>query len=89
MVPLFLQAGLRAVVASPKTLVLRDLAVADRLYCFFATVARLAEAGIVGREDAGRWSGGLRAADGDGRFFCSYTGFLVRGTRTEGGGLGA
>jgi hypothetical protein len=58
--------------------------VADRLYCFFASVERLAEAGIVGREDAARWSEGLRAADGAGRFFSSYTGFLVRGTRPAG-----
>ena len=89
LVPLFLQAGLRDVVASPKTLVLRELAVADRLYCFFATVGRLAEAGVVGREDAARWSEGLRTADGDGRFFSSYTGFLVRGTRPERLGPGA
>jgi ubiquinone/menaquinone biosynthesis C-methylase UbiE len=81
LVPLFLQAGLRDVVASPKTLVLRELAVSDRLYGFFATVSRLAEAGIVGREDAARWSEGLRAADRDGQFFSSYTGFLVQGTR--------
>jgi ubiquinone/menaquinone biosynthesis C-methylase UbiE len=89
LVPLFLQAGLRDVVASPKTLVLRELAVADQLYCIFATVGRLAEAGIVGREDAGRWSDGLRAADGDGLFFSSYTGFLVRGTRPGSDGPGA
>ncbi len=81
LVPLFLQAGLRDVVALPRTLVLRDLAVADRVYSFFATVERLAKDGIVGREDAARWSEGLRAADGNGRFFSSYTGFLVRGTR--------
>jgi hypothetical protein len=31
-----------------QTLVLRELAVADRLYCFFATAGRLAEAGVVG-----------------------------------------
>ena len=69
LVPLFLQAGLHDVVTSPKTLVLRELDVADRLYCFFATVGRLAEAGFVGREDAARWSVGLRAADGEGLFF--------------------
>lgn len=81
LVPLFLQAGLRDVVASPKTLVLRELDVADRIYCFMATVERLADAGVVRRDDARRWSDGLRAADVDGRFFSSYTGFLVRGTR--------
>jgi SAM-dependent methyltransferase len=79
--PLFVQAGLRDVVASPKTLVLRELDVADRIYCFMATVERLAEAGIVGRDAAARWSQELRAADAAGRFFTSYTGFLVCGTR--------
>jgi ubiquinone/menaquinone biosynthesis C-methylase UbiE len=86
LVPLFLDAGLRDVVASPKTLVLRELDVADRIYSFFATVGRLADAGVIGRDDAARWSDGLRAAAADGRFFSSYTGFLVRGTRPPSGG---
>jgi len=89
LVPLFLDAGLRDVVASPKTLVLRELDVADRIYSFFATVGRLADAGVVGRDDAARWSDGLRAAAVDGRFFSSYTGFLVRGTRPPSGGPAA
>ena len=86
LVPLFLDAGLSDVVASPKTLVLRELDVADRIYSFFATVGRLADAGVIGRDDAARWSDGLRAAAADGRFFSSYTGFLVRGTRPPSGG---
>jgi hypothetical protein len=45
----------RDVVASPKTLVLRELDVADRVYSFIATVERLAGAGVVGRDDARRW----------------------------------
>lgn len=69
---LFLQAGLRDVVAFPKTLVLRELDVADRIYCFIATVERLADAGVVGLDAAGRWSQELRAADVEGRFFTSY-----------------
>ncbi|WP_165250922.1 methyltransferase domain-containing protein [Paludisphaera soli] len=81
MVPLFLDAGLADVEAEPRTLVLRDLEPADRLYRFFATVDMLVESGTLGREDAERWSESLRAADRAGRFFCSYTGFLVRGTR--------
>jgi hypothetical protein len=64
-------------------LVLRELAVADQLYCFFATVGRLADAGVVSKEDAARWSDELRAADGEGLFFSLYTGFLVRGTRRK------
>jgi ubiquinone/menaquinone biosynthesis C-methylase UbiE len=79
--PLFLEAGLRDVVASPKTLVVTDLDVADRLYLFFATVGRLTDAGAVGRDGADRWSDGLRTAAGAGRFFSTLTGFLARGAR--------
>jgi hypothetical protein len=71
------------------TLVLRDLATADRLYCFFATADRLAADGVIGREDASRWADRLRAADESGRFFCSYTGFLVSGTGQGGQSPGA
>lgn len=84
MVPLFLQAGLDDVVAYPRTLVLRELAVADGVYSFFSTAEGLAEAGVVSRDDADRWIGELRAADSDGQFFSSYTGFLVTGTRPGG-----
>ena len=31
--------------------------------------------------DADRWSDALRTADAEGRFFTSYTGFLVSGIR--------
>ena len=81
LVPLCLEAGLQDVEVIPKTLVLRDLATADRLYCFFATVTRLVEESRLAPEDAKRWSDEIRALDAAGRFFCSYTGFLVRGTK--------
>jgi ubiquinone/menaquinone biosynthesis C-methylase UbiE len=81
LVPLFLQAGLRDVVTYPKTLVLRELGVAERLYSFFSTAKRLAEARVISRSDADRWSDALRTADAEGRFFTSYTGFLVSGIR--------
>jgi ubiquinone/menaquinone biosynthesis C-methylase UbiE len=84
LVPLFLQAGLRDVVTYPKTLILRDLRVADRIYGLFSTAERLVEARLISRSDAERWSDGLRAADAEGRFFTSYTGFLVSGTRPDG-----
>jgi ubiquinone/menaquinone biosynthesis C-methylase UbiE len=83
LVPLFLDAGLADASASPMTLVLRDLAVADRLYCFFATAEGLVADGVLDRGDADRWSDQLRAADADGRLFTSYTGFLVSGTKAR------
>jgi hypothetical protein len=86
LVPLFLQAGLRDVVTRPKTLILRELGVADRLYGFLSTAKRLAEARVISRSDADRWSDALRTADAEGRFFTSYTGFLVSGIRPGGAG---
>lgn len=84
LVPLFLQAGLRDIVTYPKTLVLRELDVADRIYRFFSTAEGLVASRTIGRDDADRWSDGLRTADTEGRFFTSYTGFLVSGTRLDG-----
>ncbi|OBA85687.1 hypothetical protein A5662_04085 [Mycobacteriaceae bacterium 1482268.1] len=77
---LFLEAGLVDVETHPKTLVITDLDVADRLYSFFATADRLANTGTIGPDDAERWRSELRKADAAGRFFTSYTGFLVSGT---------
>jgi hypothetical protein len=39
-----------------ETLMTSELAVAERLYGFFTTAGHLAEAGVVGREDATRSS---------------------------------
>jgi hypothetical protein len=64
--------------------VLRELDVADRIYSFLSTADQLAENGVISRNDADRWSDELRTADAEGRFFTSYTGFLVSGTRPEG-----
>jgi ubiquinone/menaquinone biosynthesis C-methylase UbiE len=84
LVPLFLDAGLDDVVMHPKTHVSSDLGVADRVFSFFATAEGLVNAGTIGRDDADRWIRELRTADEDGRFFTSYTGFLVSGTRPGG-----
>ena len=81
LVPLFLQSGLGDVVMYPKTLVLRDLEVADQVFSFISTAEGLAEAGAIGRDDADRWANELRTANAEGRFFTSYTGFLVCGIR--------
>ncbi len=78
MVPMFLDAGLVEVEASPRTLILRDLETADRLYCFFATAE-----GALPPDDAARWSDALRQSAARGRFFSSYTGFLVRGVKAD------
>jgi ubiquinone/menaquinone biosynthesis C-methylase UbiE len=86
LVPLFLQAGLRDVVTYPKTLVLRELGVADQIFSLLSTAERLAKTGVISRSDADHWSDALRTADAEQRFFTSYTGFLVSGTRRGGAG---
>ena len=47
LVPLFLQSGLLDVVTYPKTLVLRELGVADRIFSLLSTAERLAEARLM------------------------------------------
>ena len=81
MVGMFLDAGLIDVEAHPKTFVSSDLGVADRVFSFFATADSLVASGAVDAQDADRWRNELRTADAAGRFFTSYTGFLVAGTR--------
>lgn len=84
MVALFLDAGLVDVEAFPKTMVSNDLDVADRVFSFFATADGLVKAGAVSGDQADRWRHELRDADAAGRFFTSYTGFLVSATRPAG-----
>jgi ubiquinone/menaquinone biosynthesis C-methylase UbiE len=81
LVPLLVESGLRNVEVTPRTLVLREFALADRLYCLVTTARRLAEEAVLGQDDAHRWLDELRELDRAGRFFCSYTGFLVRGMK--------
>ena len=57
---------------------------ADQVFSYFSTAEGLVEAGTISRNDADRWSVELRTADAKGRFFTSYTGFLVCGTRPDG-----
>jgi ubiquinone/menaquinone biosynthesis C-methylase UbiE len=83
LVPLFLQAGLRDVSTQPKTCVLRDLDVADRVFSYFSTAERLVQDGTISCTEMGRWRDELRAADANGQFFTSYTGFLVSGRRAH------
>jgi ubiquinone/menaquinone biosynthesis C-methylase UbiE len=83
---LFLEAGLGDVVTYPKTLVLRELDVADRVFRFSSTADGLVATGTIRRDDADRWLGELRTADAQERFFTSYTGFLACGTRSDSAG---
>jgi ubiquinone/menaquinone biosynthesis C-methylase UbiE len=78
---LFSEAGLGEVEVMPRTLVVRELGLAERLYALSATASGLVETGALDSGAAGRWMEGLRIADGAGLFRSSLTGFLVRGRR--------
>ena len=82
MVGLFLEAGLDDVGTRPKTMVLARPR--RRRRCLQLLLRRptvSSTPGAISRDDADRWSDELRSADAAGRFFTSYTGFLVSGTR--------
>ena len=82
MCALFLDAGLDGCRnASEDTRLATTSRIADRVFSFFATADGLVNAGTVGADDADRWRRALRDSDAAGRFFTSYTGFLVSGTR--------
>ena len=66
LVPLFLQAGLADVVTYPKTLVLRELDVADRVFSFSSTANGLVATETIRRDDADRWLEELRTANAAG-----------------------
>ncbi len=79
----FGDAGLTNIEIFPETLIITDLTLADRLFDIINTTRQATEAGIVMGCDAKGWLDELRESDANNRFFCSYTGFLVCGTKEE------
>jgi ubiquinone/menaquinone biosynthesis C-methylase UbiE len=78
---LFLAAGLRRVDVTATSLVMRDLATAERLLTLEASAARARDDGLISAAGAAAWVAGLRAADAAGRFFAAGTLFIVVGER--------
>ena len=81
LVSLFLQAGLGDVLASPKTLVLSRARHRGPGLQLLLDRRAAQQDGVISRDDLARWTDELRTADAEGRFFTSYTGFLVSGRR--------
>jgi ubiquinone/menaquinone biosynthesis C-methylase UbiE len=75
------QNGARSPDVHPRTLVLHDLATCDQIFAIRETVARAVSSGIISIADADRWISYCEHADKEGRFFCSFTGFLVQGEK--------
>jgi SAM-dependent methyltransferase len=80
---LFLASGLRGVEVEATSLVVRDLATAERLVTLEASAARARDDGLISEAAAGAWVASLRAADAAGRFFAAGTLFIVAGERAQ------
>jgi ubiquinone/menaquinone biosynthesis C-methylase UbiE len=67
----------------PITLVLTTFESANRFWTLEAACDRMTHDGRLGAAEAVRWLQSLRRADGEGRFFCSVTGFVAVGSKSR------
>ena len=65
----------------PRTMILHDLGVCDQIFGVRETLRLGVEIGVVDEEAGSRWLVALEEADRSGRFFASFTGYLVHGRR--------
>lgn len=77
----FLEAGLERVVVEPSVSVLKDFALADRVYNLRQTTERLVAAGRLTPADAARWLSDLQVQSRAGGFLCSLTAYTVVGVK--------
>jgi ubiquinone/menaquinone biosynthesis C-methylase UbiE len=75
------EVGLDDVQVHPSTLVITDLALAEKVFDIFNNAEKAVNQGQVSGPEVSAWLGGLQEDDREGRFFCSYTGFLAWGRK--------
>lgn len=80
---IFCDSGLRQVSAEPRTLVLADLALAEKLYDLPALLDRMKNAGIFSDTDIAAVRSDLSGKADAGTFTSGYTGWLVMGRKPE------
>lgn len=73
--------GAIMVSAYPRTMVLHDLEFCEQIFGIMETVNRTVHAGIITSEEAAAWLSSISDADRAGKFFCSFTGYLVKGRK--------
>lgn len=78
----FKRAGLTEIEIQPETLVLRQFELADRILDLAQTATAAGEAGIVDPAAVPGWLQEMRELDRSGQFFCSFTAFIVSGTKS-------
>ncbi|MDD4653322.1 MAG: hypothetical protein PHQ34_13965, partial [Methanothrix sp.] len=75
------EVGLDDVQVHPSTLVITDLALAEKVFDIFNNAEKAVNQGLVSGSEVSTWLGKLQEDDRKGRFFCSYTGFLAWGRK--------
>lgn len=73
--------GVREITIHPRTLILHDLAICNQIFAVRDTVTRAGASGIISPDDAEAWIMYIEEADRAGRFFCSFTGYLIHGKK--------
>ena len=79
----FREEGLWGIEVRPETFTTDDLDLASRVFDLVNNAHRAEATGRVSEGEAEDWLEDLRVAKYHGRFFCSYTGFLVSGVKPE------
>lgn len=75
------EVGLDDVNVYPSTLVITDLALAEKVFDIFNNAEKAVNQGLVSGPEALGWRKELREDDRKGRFCCSYTGFMAWGRK--------
>jgi ubiquinone/menaquinone biosynthesis C-methylase UbiE len=77
----FLAIGLERVLVHPSTLVITDLDKAEKVFDLFKNAEKAMNLGLVSSCEVAAWLKELKEDNLQGRFFCSYTGFMVCGSK--------
>jgi ubiquinone/menaquinone biosynthesis C-methylase UbiE len=77
----FMAMGLEKVQVYPSTLVITDLDLAEKVFDLFKNAEKAVNLGQVSSSEVAGWLKGLREDYLQGRFFCSYTGFMACGRK--------
>ena len=77
----FMAIGLERVLVYPSTLVITDLDLAEKVFDLFKNAEKAMNLGLVSSCEVAVWLKGLKEDNLQGRFFCSYTGFMVCGSK--------
>lgn len=74
--------GIRGITVLPRTMIMHDLLTCDQIFGIRDTVLFAEKTGIIDRISGIQWLTALEDADRSGRFFSSFTGYLVYGEKS-------